>query len=172
MEDLKIFEKSWQGFEKRLRMKLLKKAESSLLTRSVANLLLNDEASIWGTEYDEAGIWLRNIEGEDPDKGRLIRRILTEDMSLNDIEQKKEISQLLEYAVPLAGAAAGLALSSCFNAPLWAKCVSTAAPAVLMYPAVKAVRQADHEKAAEETVNAYMEQLEKYRASVISVISS
>lgn len=165
------FEKLWDKFFARLKGKILREADKQELTYPLMKLILTDAKSDWMSEYDEGGRWLRDYMNENPAKGRLVYDILTDNMSFCEVAKKSDSMGLVSLVAPLAGAALGFGISSIFNAGVVVKIISTVVPAGLIFGTTKAMEPKFKNKRKQEHMEAYFNQLEKYKLSVISVLS-
>lgn len=170
MEDKEIFEKHWEKFITRLKGKMIKQSEKQKLTYPMVKLLLSDTVLDWGSEYDEIGRWLMDYSKRNPEQGGRIRNVLMDDMNFTEIAQQKDYSEVINYAVPLAGAIAGFGVSSLWHAGTVVKAVSTLAPAAILYPSTKALGTAFKDNSRNAMINGYMEQLGKYKMNVLSIL--
>ena len=164
------FEKQWEKFLTSLKGKILKESAKQQLTCPLLNLLLRDARLCWESDYDENGRWLNNYKAENPEKGELIYNILLEDMIFTEIKSAKGNSEIMNYAIPIAGAVAGFGISSLLHANAIIKAVSTIAPAALLYATTKSVDTNKKDNSAKQLVDAYIAQLDKFKVSIISII--
>lgn len=165
------FESLWKDFVALVKGKLITTANKQTLSTPLANLLLNDAKSSWGSEYEINGKWLSKFMETEPDKAALIRNVLLEDMTFSEVEATKPFPSFYNYIVPTAGAIAGLVVSACVGATKLIQGISTIAPAVLLYPAVKAYGKQRDDMNRDKDIEAYMHQLEKYKNSIVSILS-
>lgn len=165
------FEAFWNDFATLVRGKLIATAKKQSLSTPLARLVLSDAVGSWEEEYSLYGRWLQQLSQNDTEKANLIKEILLKDMTFADVDTKKVLPDYCNYLIPGLGACAGYALGRCFDFGKIGQIASVIIPAILLYPAVKMFRNNQAEVAIEKTVNAYMEQLEKYKNSVLSVLS-
>lgn len=163
------FERLWDNFIVKLKGKLLNVSMQKELTFSYVKLILDNEIYAWDSDYDEEGRWLKQYMNENPREGQLIKEILLDDMSFTEIEPPKKADSLT-YIVPVVGAAAGLGLSSIFNANLIVKAISTVAPAAILFPTTKTVLNYFSSYNSQTLIDNYIGQLDKYKNSIISII--
>ena len=171
MEIISQFEHHWKSFLVRLNGKILK-LSSQELTLSRMNLILRDCALDWSSEETVCGRWLIELSAAAPAKAASIRSILLEDMCFTPIDTAGDHSGLLQAAAPVVGLAAGVFLSRYWNAALWQQAVSAVASATIFGAGAKVYgdKRKTSLKAAAQA--AYMEQLEKYRSSILSTLQS
>lgn len=165
------FENVWDGFIVKFKGKLLKQSNNGNLNYSEVNLVFKDMVLSWSIKTDIEGKWLMDYAVLNPKKGELIKKILAEDMTIKEIAKTK-IPEFLKYVVPFFGAAAGLGISSVCDASIAVKAISTIAPAVVLYPSANTVLNALKIRNNEKLIEEYISQLDKYKQSIISIISS
>lgn len=168
--DIEVFEKNWEQFMTRLRGKIMHYAQRQKLTSSLMKLILKDASNSWDSDKEENGRWLMHYCRQNPQGGELVRRILLEDMDFTEVPERKGNGEILTHVVPVAGAAAGFGISSAMGATTVAKAVFTIAPALLLYPAAKGFSGSVRDRNAEEYIDRYLLQLDKYKKSVVSVL--
>lgn len=168
--DQQTFEGLWEKFIVRLKGRMLRQSEKQPLDGPVVKLLLMDAALSWDSEQDECGRWLHSYAQDHPEKGKLLRDILVEDMHFTELAPQKELPEALTYVLPLAGAAVGLGAATYFQAGWLVKAAATVGPGVLLYPAVKAVGDSGREKNRRDAIGEYLDQLDKYKQSALSVL--
>lgn len=170
-KDLEKFESLWNDFITLVKGKLLTTANTLSLSTPVANLILTEAKSSWGSDCEIYGRWIMNIRRENPEKAELISEILLKDLKFSDICAKSVLPDYCNYLIPTIGAFIGYTVGGALDfSKLW-QTVSTIVPAVLLYPAVKSYRNNQQLLNNEYTVNQYIEQLEKYKNSIISILS-
>lgn len=165
------FESLWDDFIVLVKGRLLTAAGNQTLSTSLANLILSDAASSWASDYDINGRWMKDIKMQDPKKAELISEVLLNDLRFSDVRIKGVLPEYCNYLIPAAGAVAGYAVGVFFDySKLW-QGVFTLVPAVLLYPLVKHFRSNQHISNNENLVNLYVEQLIKYKNSIMSILS-
>lgn len=165
------FEFLWTDFIALVKGKLINAAAKQKLSTPLANLILSDAASSWNSEYEINGKWLSNLKGVDTKKAELVSEILLNDMCFTEIDTKGELPNYYNYVIPAVGACAGCAISMYLGYGKLVQAVSTVIPAVLLYPAVTTFRNRMTETNKNKCIESYIAQLEKYKNSVISVLS-
>lgn len=165
------FEALWADFLALVRGKLITTANKQNLSTPLANLILSDAASSWGSEYERNGKWLNQFKASEPEKAQLVHDVLLRDMTFADIEEKNDLPDFYNYVIPAAGACLGLAISMYAGCGKLIQAISTIVPAALLYPAVKTYRGNMHDANKEKNINNYMQQLEKYKNSIVSILS-
>ena len=165
------FESLWADFIALVKGKLISTAAKQKLSAPLANLILSDAASSWSSEYDINGKWLSSLKELDPKKAELVREILLNDMCFTGMDIKGELPTYYNYVIPAVGAFAGCAISMYLGYGKLVQAASTIIPAVLLYPAVTTFRNRMNESNTDKCIDGYIAQLEKYKHSVISVLS-
>ncbi len=165
------FESLWSDFVALVKGKLMTTSTKQKLTTPLANLILADAASSWGTEYEINGKWLSKLKETEPEKAELVRDILLNDIKFNDIDTKSDLPDYYNYVIPAVGACAGLAISMYVGCGKLVQAISTITPAVLLYPAVKTFRSSMHTTSQNKNIDNYILQLEKYKNSIVSILS-
>lgn len=165
------FESLWEDFLTLVKGKLISTAQKQKLSTPLANLILADTAGSWNDEYSLYGRWLHQLDIDAPEKSNLIREILVRDMKFCEIEKKSILPSYCDYLIPGAGAAAGYVVSHCLSFGKLAQAATILVPAILLYPAVKMFRNNQEEIYKDKDINSYISQLEKYKNSILSVLS-
>ena len=168
--DKTAFENYWGNFVAQVKGKLMKAASSRTLSFPYANLILNDAAASWFSEYDVNGKWLLNYKKSNPDKAKLVYEILG-DMRFGEDVPTREISPFYDYAIPTVGALCGWCISYfCGGVPV-IRIISTLAPAAVLYPVARTWRRKMDETNRDKAIDKYIAQLDRYYHSVVSVLS-
>lgn len=169
--NINSFENVWNSFIVKFKGKLLSQSNNGNLNYSEVNLVFKDMVLSWSIKTDMEGKWLADYAFSNPEKGELIKKILAEDMTIKKIDKPKT-PEFLKYIVPFVGAAAGLCISSVCDAGIAVKAISTIAPAVVLYPSANTVLNTLKIRNNENLIEEYISQLDKYKQSIISIISS
>ncbi len=165
------FESLWQDFISLVKGKLLLTGRNQTLTTPLANLILSEAASSWVSEYEINGKWLQQYKDENEAKAALVQDILYKDMKFSDINMKRDLPDYYDYIIPAAGAGVGYGTGMLLGLGKIAQLVSVLGPAILLFPAVKMFRKNQQESNIVVNVDLYIEQLNKFRDSVLSVLS-
>lgn len=165
------FESLWTDFIALVKGKLISTAAKQKLSTPLANLILSDAASSWNSDYEINGKWLSNLKGVDPKKAELVEDILLKDIHFGEMDTKRELPSYYNYVIPAIGACAGCAISMYLDYGKLVQAASTIIPAVLLYPAVNTFRNRLNEINKDKCIEGYIAQLEKYKNSVVSVLS-
>lgn len=165
------FESLWTDFIALVKGKLISTAAKQKLSTPLANLILSDAASSWNSDYEINGKWLSNLKDTDPKKAELVCDVLISDMHFVGMDIKEELPTYYNYVIPAVGAFAGCAISMYMGYGKLVQAASTIIPAVLLYPAVTTFRNRMNEINKDNCIEGYIAQLEKYKNSVLSVLS-
>lgn len=168
--DKEHFDEQWSEFTTMVKGKLIAKAKKQTLSLPLANLILSDAASIWGSEYESCGRWLGNYSSFNPEKGGVIKQILFSDMAFSDLSTPTPIPDYFDYIVPAAGAALGYGAAYLLEGSKLMQVSSLLIPAVALYPAVKTFRNYQKEHIIEISIHQYLEQLNKYRDNILTIL--
>lgn len=171
MSKISEFESYWDRFTARLSGTLMNESKKQEITYNVASVLLSDSLMAWSLSYDECGAWLLRLKSEDPRKGELVSQIITNDIKFTEIEPKKAFPPSAKAIAPVCGAALGFVISHALGAGVITQIISTLAPAAIIYPATKSAEGVITENNKSAVIDDYMVQLDKYKQSVISVLS-
>lgn len=165
------FESLWTDFIALVKGKLISIVAKQKLSTPLANLILSDAASSWNSDYEISGKWLSSLKGIAPQKAELVGEVLLKDMHFEEMDIKGELPTYYNYVIPAVGACAGYAISMYLDYGKLVQAASTIIPAVLLYPAVTTFRNRMNESNIDKCIEGYIAQLEKYKNSVISVLS-
>lgn len=169
--NLQTFENRWSRFELRIRMKLSPLFQKETPTLAVANIALRQATENWFTKYDVDGKWLCDISADNPDKAALITEILKKDLCFATQVDNSTFSKLVLYSVPVLGGVVGFGISSWLQWTTLAKVAATLIPTSVLYPTVSSLAKSSDEKRSVDTVTSYIQQLDQYKAAIISVLT-
>ena len=165
------FESLWNDFGTLVKGKLITTAQKQSLTTPLAKLILSDAAGAWRDEYSTYGRWLQQLAKNESSKFELIKDVLINDMRFNDVELPSVLPNYCDYLVPTISACAGYAISKFWELGTIANAAFVIIPALLTYPAVKQYRKTQTETAVSKTIDSYMNQLEKFKNSILAILS-
>jgi len=168
--DFERFQKYWNRFVTQLKGKLMAQAKNETLTCSVMNLLLADSIEFWDSHHSEGGRWLEKLEKENPQKGSMVREILVNDMKFEDTSETISRNDLIKVVLPVGSTLAGYAISHFAGANRVIQAICTAAPAAIAYPVASGMHKSAREQKKKDIIRNYMDQLDKYRISVESIL--
>lgn len=165
------FESLWADFITLVEGKLISAAAKQKLSTPLANLILSDAASSWNSDYEINGRWLSSLKEINPSKAELVVEVLLKNMHFDEMDTKGEIPAYIIYVIPTVGACVGCAVSMYLGCGKIVQAVSTILPPALLYPAVITFRNRINEIRKDKCIEGYIAQLEKYKNSVMSVLS-
>lgn len=190
MQDKEQFLRHWNTFMERLKGRIRRETRKNAV---VLNNILAELRLAWALDDDELGRWVIAYTRSHPDQGALVRKILLE-MQFTTIPESHQSPQgipsasflsaqtltskvtdpsnPLSFILPLAGAATGFAISHFItkSSPL-IQVVSTIAPSVLIYAAESGFGRSMAQQDEEGLIQACEERLERYKQSVISILT-
>ena len=168
--DKERFEQYWNKFVTRLRGQMLNTMTKQKLTYPMMKLMLADEVEFWDSRQQEGGRWLDQYEAEHPEKGALIRSVLVNDISFKEEDNNASQGDSLKYVLPVGGAVTGFLISHFMGASTVVQAISTVVPAMAAYPVAVSITGSNKADADKRMIQLYMNQLEKYRLSVESIL--
>lgn len=168
--DIERFQKYWARFTTQLKGMLITQAKNETLSCSVLNLLLADSIEFWDSHHAEGGRWLEQLENENPQKGSLVREVLVNDMKFEDASETVSGNDLIKYVLPVGSALAGFAISHFAGASRAVQALCTVAPAAIAYPVANNMFQTARDQKKKAIIQGYMDQLDKYRLAVESIL--
>lgn len=167
--DKEAFDKYWSNFIAQVKGKLIKVASNQTVTNSYANLILNDVASSWFSEYDVNGKWLLEYKKKNPEKAKQVYEVLG-NMHFQELESSGEISPAYDFVIPTIGALGGWCISYFCGAVPIIRIISTLAPAGVLYPIARTWRLKMGALNKDKAMEAYVGQLDRYHNSIDSIL--
>ncbi len=172
MNSKESFERCWRKFLNRVKGNLLTQKEKQNFAYPVLKLILAEAVTDWENKYDECGRWLLDYCNANPQKGEIIQQIIFKDMKFVEIPPKKDRSKVVGLTASAAAAAIGFGVSSFCDASTAVTAAATLIPAAATFPAVNVAGGMVKAKNDADTLNEYINQLEKYRLSIVNVIEN
>lgn len=171
MNNIELFEKHWKDFYKKLEYRIIKETEkSNTISCSLLNLILKDAAISWESDFDLNGKWLNEYLSYNPEKGKLIKSIIS-DMRFSELTVKKDYIQPLNFLIPVASAFAGYLIARECGANQVVQTVSAIAPAIVGTLPMRQIEKGIEKNNSLKSAKQYMQQLDKYKTSILSVLS-
>lgn len=164
------FQELWQDFVSSFKGNLINEARKHNISFAFAKLALGEAVSTWMSEYTINGRWLYKLIQEEPAKGNLVKEIITHDISLTEVDSSKSNSDSLKLIIPLGAGAIGYGIAHLANLGLIATACATLAPMAAAYPITTKFLENQQQKAKQDTINSYVDQLGKYKESIISAL--
>lgn len=172
MDIIQQFEKLWGDFIASFKGRLLAQSEKQEISFPLAKLILQETVLCWSSDFTTNSKWLNELLKDQPQKGRLVKEILINDLKLSEVTAEKRNPNLTKIAVPFGSALAGFALAKILKWGLIGTAGLTLIPAAVSLPIVNSYLQEMKHISSEEIINKYVSQLDKYKASIISVLLS
>lgn len=164
------FQELWEGFIDSFKGDLLTESRKQNISFPLAKLALGEAVSSWTSEYTINGRWLYNLLKSNPAKGELVKEIITKDISLTEVKDNSSKSDGLKYLAPLGVGALGYGVARWFEMETMGTLISTILPMFAAYPIATNYLSNQHAKAQDSLINAYVNQLNKYKESIWSVL--
>ena len=172
MEHLERFEGLWNDFLMKLKGQMIRKANTGMLTFPTLDLMIASSRNDWISKDTVSGRWLAKYEEENPKKGALIVRILTEDMHFQKVDEKSGVSPIVLYGVPAVGACLAAGVAVLLKATvLYTAAAAVATPAVL-YPVMSKISEMTAGNNRDAEIETYIQQLDLYKNAVLDVLKS
>lgn len=168
---LELFLKTWDSFENVVRGALIADAKENPLTYARAKTILAKESLSWQNDFASAGHWLSEYQKVDEQKGKEIRRILTEDMKFNEEKTPKDMKSV-KFLSAAGGGVLGYAVSQMADFETLGTVASVVLPMAACYVGGNVYGQSMHQNSVKQTIDAYCQQLESYKDSVIAIINA
>lgn len=165
------FELVWDKFVVNLKGRMNESLKRDELNLSRANLLLKDSALCWFDQYNVVGKWPVKYSKNYPDKGALILSILQDDMVFK-VEVKDTSPDNMKLILALAGAVAGGVISLLLFPSLIVRIIGIIVPGIVFYLGYDAYQKASRDKICKKIIDGYVEQLSKYKTSIVNVIEN
>lgn len=164
------FENVWKKFVVLCHAKLWEKSRQCRLTAAAAEMSVKDASFVWFDQYEVCGQWLKKLERKQPQAAGRIKDIL-ENISLEEVPEKKSFPDLGVLGVAAGGAAAGIGVGTyVLHLGTVGKLLSAAAPAAALYPAMKSYQKSDKEKAQKDTIEEYLEQIAMLKEQIEGIL--
>lgn len=164
------FQELWDDFVSSFKGNLITESSKQGLSFAIAKLSLSEAVSTWSSEYTINGRWLYKLIQEEPEKGKLVKEILTKDISLTEVKSESSNSDSLKYIIPVGAGAIGYGVAHMAGlATLGTACV-TLIPMAVAYPLTTTHLSNRKDKEKERIINGYVNQLNKYKEAVMSAL--
>lgn len=168
---LRQFDEHWESFVASLRGNL---SRIKKLSFYAAEMAIENARTDWVARDTVYGRWFMKVENENPQIAQVVEDILTKDMKFTEFKQPAHYPDMLQYAIPVAGAGvAGVSYQLLVkSATLIQKAAVPIVAAGLLYIVTKQVTANVSSANAEKTLERYMEQLNVYHDSVIAALKA
>lgn len=168
---LEFFLKIWNSFEDVVRGGLIAEANKNQLTYARAKMILAKEALSWQNDFASAGHWLSEYQKSEEQKGKEIRRILTEDMKFAEEETPKAMKSVKFFSA-VGGGAIGYTIAHVAEFGIFGTVASVILPMAVCYVGGNVYGTSKHQNSVKQIIDAYCLQLETYKNSVIAIINA
>lgn len=168
--EINKFEKVWENFLNLFRGAMIKESRKQSLSYPLAKLLLRDALLTWTSGYGLNSSWLEHLISEFPDKGELVKEIITKDIKLVELPISSNHENTIKTLVPICVGGVGYTVSSLMGLGMFGVATSTILPAAIAIPLTKSQISNAKGKNIEKTIEQYVIQLEKYKKSIESVL--
>ena len=171
LETTQRFEQLWEQFIATFKGSLITEARKQHVNLTLAKILLKDATEPWTADYGVNGVWLKHLKQDEPKKGELVEEILTHDLTLQDVKiAPPKPNNALKVAVPIGAGVAGLAVAKALSLGTVATATAVAVPAALALPIVNSRMETAAAKRKQHIIDAYVQQLDKYKESIKSIL--
>ena len=168
---LELFLKIWESFENVVRGALIAEANKNPLTYARAKMVLAKENLSWQNDFASAGHWLSEYEKSEEQKGKEIRRILTEDMKFTEEATPKSMTSA-KFVGAAGGGAIGYAIAHMAEFGLLGTTASVVLPMLACYVGGNVYGTSKHQESVKHVIDSYCLQLEAYKNSVIALLNA
>lgn len=168
------FEKLWTDFLDTFKGSLINQSKTQRLSYPIVKLSFSESVLTWTSDYSLQGRWLSNLVHNYPQKGQLVKDVLTKDMSLKEVSKKNADAKLntINIIGPIGIGILGYATAKIIGLGLTGTVCSTIIPTVIAIPVVKTLSNTSKEKDVSGTINEYVGQLAKYKDAVLTILSA
>lgn len=164
------FQELWQDFISSFKGSLITESRKHAVQFPVAKMALSEAISTWTSKYTINGRWLYKLIQENPEKGGLVKEIITKDIALEEIKSASTNYDSLKYIIPLGAGAVGYGIARLTGLATLGTACATIAPMVIAYPIAKTYLSNQNEKARINLINGYVNQLNKHKESIMSAL--
>lgn len=168
---LELFLKIWDSFENIVRGALIAEANKNPLTYARAKMILSKETLSWQNDFASAGHWLSEYEKSEEQKGKKIRRILTEDMKFTE-EATPKTMKSVKFFSAAGGGVIGYAIACAAEYEILGTVASVALPMLACYVGGNVYGASKHQASVTHIIDSYCRQLESYKNSVIALLNA
>jgi len=164
------FQELWDDFVSSFKGRLITESSKQELSFAIAKLSLAEVVSTWSSEYTINGRWLYKLIQEEPEKGKLVKEILTRDISLMEVKSAYSNSDRIKYIIPLGAGAIGYGVAHLAELATLGTACATLIPMAVAYPLATTHLSNKKNQQKESVINSYVNQLNKYKEAVISAL--
>lgn len=178
------FLSNWEKFTAKLKGRILAMSTQKELTFQVLSETIDYERDFWTSRYEEGGRWIERFSKQNPEKGDIVRSILTHDLHFSGRVNPTSNIGMIRILRILIGIVVGFLLiklspdswimkSEAFqNFQRLMPYVSAGCGGIVFYFMGLQFDTSLSTKCRRELIEAYMRQLDKFKLSVEMVFSS
>lgn len=170
--NLEKFDGLWASFITTLKGALRKAAKGNNLDPRQAATVLVQVAMCWQGDFESEGRWINELSNEDPAKGRLVRRILTQDMHFDAESRPADGGIVPQIVGAVGGGAVGYGVAQVCGLGAVATSVTTGVPLVVGAIIGNNYANRKRHEALENLINGYVGQLDSYYHSVVAALNA
>lgn len=171
MEVLTVkFQELWNDFISSFKGSLITESNKQELSLGIVKIILSDAVSTWSSEYTINGRWLCKLIQDEPEKGKLVKEIITKDISLSEVKPEFSNPENLKYLIPIGAGAIGYGAAYISGLATVGTACSTIIPIAVAYPLTITHISNKKNKEKERIINSYVNQLNKYKEAVMSAL--
>jgi len=164
------FQELWQDFVSSFKGNLISESRKQKISFAIANMALGEAVSTWTSEYTINGRWLYKLMQDEPAKGELVKEIFTKDIALTEVKPSGAKSDSLKYLVPIGAGAVGYGVAHLAELATIGTACATLVPMAVAYPITTKYLSNQKEKEEKNVINSYVNQLNKYKESIMSAL--
>lgn len=164
------FQELWRDFISSFKGNLITESRKQAIQFPMVKMALSEAVSTWTSEYTINGRWLYKLIQEYPEKGSLVKEIITKDIVLEEIKSKGTNSDSLKYIIPLGAGAVGYGIAHWAELATIGTASAILAPMAIAYPIAKKYISNQNVKAQDNLIDGYVNQLNKYKESILSTL--
>ena len=164
------FQELWQDFVSSFKGNLMAESRKQKISFAIAKMALSEAVSTWTSEYTINGRWLYKLMQDEPAKGELVKEIFIKDITLTEVKSTGTKSDSLKYLVPIGAGAVGYGIAHLAKLATVGTACSTFIPMAVAYPITTKYLSNQKEREEENIINTYVNQLNKYKESIISAL--
>ncbi len=164
------FQEYWDDFVLSFQGLLITESKKQELSFSLVKQALSEVIITWCSEYTINGKWLYNLMQDEPEKGKLVKEIITKDITLYEVKNENSYFKTIQYVVPVGSGIIGYSIASSLAASTIATVCATLLPMLVTYPICKGHYIIRQNKQKDIIIEGYIRQLNKYKESIMSVL--
>lgn len=172
--NLEIFDRLWSEFIGTFKGAMRRKAKNGRLNYDEARTALAEVSLCWQNDLESEGRWVSTLSSEEPAKGRLVRKILTQDMHITAEDRAGG-----GFVVPAAagvfgvgGGVIGYGMANLLGMGTAGTIATTAVPLALGAVIGSNYTARRKNEALEATINGYASQLDSFYHAVVATLNA